>query len=119
MVSLLGVVGEIIVGAIIIAPILWLVGRAMVGGAKAKFTDALWIVVLGVIINAVLSMFLSGTIGLIVTLIVWIALTKHFFDASWLKAIAIGIVAVIVLVVILVILVALGVAALFGLGSIL
>ena len=119
MVSLLGIVGEIIVGAIIVAPVLWLVGRALVGGAKAKFTDAIWIVVLGLIINAVLGMFLQGTIGLIVTLIVWIALIKHFFDAGWGKSIVIGVVAIIVLVVILVILVALGVAALIGLGSIL
>jgi hypothetical protein len=119
MVSLVGIVGEVIVGAIIIAPILWLVGRAMVGGDKAKFTDAIWIVVLGVVINAVLGVFIQGTLGLIVTLIVWIALIKHFFDASWGKAIVIGIVAIVVLVAVLFILVALGVAALIGLGSIL
>jgi len=119
MVSLVGIVGEIIVGAIIIAPILWLVGRAMVGGDKAKFTDAIWIVVLGVVINAVLGMFIQGALGLIVTLIVWVALVKHFFDASWGKAILIGIVAIVVLAVVLFILVALGVAALIGLGSIL
>ena len=119
MVSLIGIVGEIIVGAIIVAPILWLVGRAMVGGDKAKFTDAIWIVVLGVVINAVLGMFIQGALGLIVTLIVWVALVKHFFDASWGKAILIGIVAIVVLVVVLFILVALGVAALIGLGSIL
>ena len=119
MVSLVGIVGEVIVGAIIVAPILWFVGRAMVGGAKAKFTDAIWIVVLGIIINAILGMFIQGTLGLIVTLIVWIVLIKHFFDAGWGKAILIGIVAIVVLVVVLFILVALGVAALIGLGSIL
>lgn len=112
----LGAIVSIIVGVIIVAPVLWLVGRSMVGGAKAKFTDAIWIVVLGTIINAVLGAFVPGVLGIIVTLIVWVALIKHFFDASWGKALLIGIIAIVVLVIILVILAALGFAALFGLG---
>jgi len=111
------IIVQIIVGVIIIAPILWLVGRSMVGKQKAKFTDAIWIVVLGVIINTVLGAFVHGAVGLIVTLIVWIALIKHFFDASWGKAILIGIVAIIVLVIIVFILALLGFAALVGLGG--
>jgi uncharacterized membrane protein len=68
--SLTSVVAEIIASAIIVAPVLWLVGRALIGKGKAKFTHALWIVVLGVIIGAVLGMFIQGTLGLIITLIV-------------------------------------------------
>lgn len=118
MVSLTAIVVEIIVGVIIVAPILWLVGRAMVGGAKAKFTDALWIVVLGVVVNALLGAFIQGTLGLVVTLIVWIALIKHFFDASWGKAVLIGIAAVVLLVIIILVLAAIGIGALgLGLGS--
>jgi len=115
--SVMGTILQIIVSVIIISPILWLVGRWMVGGAKAKFTDAIWIVVLGTIINAILGTYIHGTIGFIVTLIVWIALIKHFFDASWGKAILIGVVAVIVLIVIALVLAFLGIAALAGFGG--
>ena len=108
---------QIIAGVIIISPILWLVGRSMVGGAKARFTDAIWIVVLGVIINTVLGAFIHGALGFIVTLVVWVGLIKHFFDASWGKAILIGILAIIVLVIVAFVLSLLGAAALIGLGG--
>jgi len=108
---------QIIAGVIIISPILWLVGRSMVGGAKARFTDAIWIVVLGVIINTVLGAFIHGALGFIVTLVVWVGLIKHFFDASWGKAILIGILAIIVLVIVAFLLSLLGAAALIGLGG--
>ncbi len=118
MVNLTATLTEIIVGIIVVVPILWLVGRAMVGGAKAKFTDAIWIVVLGIVINAVVGGFVHGMLGLVVTLIVWIALIKHFFDASWGKAVLIGVAAVVVLLIIIFVLTALGIGALgSGLGS--
>lgn len=115
--DLTSIIIQIIVGVIIVSPILWLIGRSMVGRDKAKFTDAIWIVVLGTIINAVLGAFVHGALGFIVTLIVWVALIKHFFDAGWGKAILIGIVAIIVLIVVAFVLVLLGVAALIGLGG--
>ncbi|MCX6659471.1 MAG: hypothetical protein NTX81_03705 [Candidatus Bathyarchaeota archaeon] len=99
---------EIIVSAIIVSPILWLVGRALVGGQKAKFTDAIWIVALGVIINAILGMFIHGIVGIIVTLIVLLWLIRHFFDTGWLHAIIIAVAAIIALAVIVFILGALG-----------
>lgn len=108
---------QIVAGVIIVSPILWLVGRSMVGKEKAKFTDAIWIVVLGTVINAVLGAFVHGAVGFIVTLIVWIALIKHFFDAGWGKAILIAIIAIIVLFVVAFVLVLLGVAALIGLDG--
>jgi len=55
--------------------------------------------------------------NLTVTLIVWVGLIKHFFDASWGKAILIGIVAIIVLVIVAFVLTLLGAAALIGLGG--
>ncbi len=115
--DLVSIIIQIIAGVIIVSPILWLVGRSTVGKEKAKFTDAIWIVVLGTVINALLGTFVHGALGFIVTLIVWIALIKHFFDAGWGKAILIGIVAIIVLFVVAFVLVLLGVAALIGLGG--
>lgn len=115
--DLVSIIIQIIAGVIIVSPILWLVGRSMVGKEKAKFTDAIWIVVLGTVINALLGAFVHGALGFIVTLIVWIALIKHFFDAGWGKAILIGIVAIIVLFVVAFVLVLLGLTALIGLGG--
>ena len=115
--DLMGIVIQIIVSVIIISPILWLIGRWLVGGAKAKFTDAIWIVVLGIIINAILGTFVHGALGFIVTLIVWVALIKHFFDAGWGKAILIGVVAIIVLIAIALVLAFLGIAAIAGLAG--
>jgi hypothetical protein len=39
---------QLIVSIIVIAPVLWIAGRLLVGKEKAKGTDAIWIVVLGV-----------------------------------------------------------------------
>ena len=38
---------QIVVNIVILAPVLWIAGRLFVGKDKAKFMDALWIVVLG------------------------------------------------------------------------
>ena len=115
MVSITATIVEIIVGAIILAPVLWLVGRAIVG-KTASFMHAIWIVVLGVIINAVLGALVHGLLGLLVTLVVWVALIKIFFKATWGKAAIVGIVAIVVLAIIAIVLAALGFAALVGLG---
>jgi hypothetical protein len=117
--DLVGLLIQIVVSTIIVAPILWLVGRALAGKDKAKFTDAIWIVVLGTVIGAVVGAVAVGWgwVGPILMLIVWLALIKHFFDCGWLKALVIAIIAVIVFVIIFFILVAM--LAIIGLGGIL
>ena len=109
---------QIIVGIIIVAPVLWLIGRSMVGKEKAKFTDAIWIVALGIIIATLLGTWIHGLLGFIVTLIVWLALIRHFFDTGWMKALLLAIVLVIVLVIVGLILAALGIAMIAGFGAI-
>jgi hypothetical protein len=99
---------QIVVGTIIIAPILWLAGRALAGKDKAKFTDAIWIVVLGTVIGAVVGAFVGGLIAAIIMFIVWLALIKHFFDCGWIKALAIAIIAVIIFIVIIAVLAIIG-----------
>ena len=103
---------QIVVSIIIVAPVLWLVGRALAGKGKAKFTDAIWIVVLGIVIGAVVGALVSGWIASIIMFVVWLGLIKHFFDCGWLKAFAIAVIAVIVFIIIVVIL------AFIGLGVI-
>ena len=103
---------NIIVNTIIISPVLWLSGRAIVGKQKAKFTDAIWIAILGTVIGTFFGAFFSGIIATIILLILWLALVKHFFDCGWLKAFVISILAVIIFVVIVAILALIGIAIL-------
>jgi hypothetical protein len=106
--DLVAVLIQVVVSTIIIAPILWLAGRALVGKDKAKFLDAIWIVLLGTVIGAVVGAFVGGLIAAVIMFIVWLALIKHFFDCGWLMALAIAIIAVIIFVVIAAILVIIG-----------
>jgi hypothetical protein len=110
---LVSLVLNIVIWVILVAPALWISGRLIAGKAKAKFTDALWIVALGTVIFyftyfAIVSFFadvfgaglVAALISSLVLLIIWLALVKHFFDCGWLKALAISIVAVVVAIVI-------------------
>lgn len=126
--DIVGLLISILIDIIVVAPILWLVGRGLVGKQKAKFTDALWIVALGVIIGTLVNYVLTliggilagigGIISAIIMLIIWLALIKHFFDCGWLMAFAIAIVAVIIYIVVMfvigIIIVLLGFGAILG-----
>jgi hypothetical protein len=118
---------QIVVNAVILSPVLWLAGRALVGAQKAKFFDAVWIVVLGTVISSIFNYFfsvvivsviptfnyfLSGIVASIILLIILLGLVKHFFDCGWWKALAIAILAVIFFIMIIAILsvVVLGIA---------
>jgi hypothetical protein len=101
---------QIVISTIILAPVLWLAGRALVG--KAKFLDAVWIVVLGTVIGAVVGAYISGLVAAIIMFIIWLALIKHFFDCGWLMAFAIAIIAVILFIIIVAILAILGIGLL-------
>jgi len=94
--DIMSLIIQIVVAAVVLAPVLWIVGRLLAGKDKAKFTDALWIGVLGVVLGAVIGWVLQGSlaiIGTIVMIIVWLFLIKHFFDCGWLKALGIAIIA--------------------------
>lgn len=88
---------QVVVAAVILAPILWIVGKWFVGKDKAKFTDALWIGILGVIVGAVIHFLLPGWVGTIlgtlIMIVVWLVLTTHFFDCGLFKGLAIAIIA--------------------------
>ena len=109
--DLIALLIQIIVGTVILAPVLWLAGRALVGKEKAKFLDAVWIVLLGTVIGAVVGAF-GGLLAAVIMFIVWLALIKHFFDCGWLMAFAIAIIAVIIFVVIVAILAVIGIGLL-------
>jgi len=101
--AIINLIIQVIVNIIILAPVLWISGRLLAGKDKAKFTDALWIVVLGTVIGGVLQYLFSGIIAAIIVLFIWLALVKYFFDTGWLRALAIATVAILIWIVIAVI----------------
>ena len=105
-------VWQLILSIVLIAPFLWIAGRLLVGKEKAKGTDALWIVVLGVLISDAFHYFFgSSIVASIILVIILLGLVKHFFDTGWLKALAIAILAAILFIIIAII-----VAVIFGLA---
>jgi hypothetical protein len=94
---------QILINVIVLSPVLWISGRLLAGKDKAKFTDALWIVLLGTLIGTGFNYFfaeslgaITGIIASIIMLVIWLGLVKHFFDCGWLKALAISIIAVLI-----------------------
>ena len=89
---------QIVVSLVLIAPVLWLAGKE-----KARLTDAIWIVVLGVLIGSVLVYYISSWAAWLVSLIMiilWLGLIKHFFDCGWIKAFVIAIIGYIIYIVV-------------------
>ncbi len=107
--NIVSLILEIIIEVILISPVLWISGRMLVGGKKAKFTDAIWIVSLGAVARAIIGAYTIGILGSLIELIVWLFLVKHFFDCGWIKALVISIVAVVISVVIIIVLGVLGI----------
>ncbi|MCW4052199.1 MAG: hypothetical protein NWE78_03180 [Candidatus Bathyarchaeota archaeon] len=102
--DLVAILINIVVSTLIVAPFLWISGRSLAGKDKAKFLDAIWIVLLGTVINAAVTTFVPGLVALVIVFIVWLGLIKHFFDCGWIMAFAIALVAVIIAAVVLFIL---------------
>jgi hypothetical protein len=121
---LLQLIINILVNLISVTPFLWIAGRLLAGKRKAKFTDALWIVLIGTVafyfFNWVISDFIMSGIAVIIAyigmLIIWLSLVKHFFDCGWLKALVISIIAVVIAFIILFIIGLILVAIGIGIG---
>jgi hypothetical protein len=92
------------VNIIILSPVLWLAGRAIVGKEQAKFTDAILTIVIGTAVGTLFGIFFSGLIAALIQLILWLLIVKHFFDCGWLRALAISILAIIIFAAIAIIL---------------
>ena len=101
---LLNLFVQLVVNIIVLSPVFWISGRLLAGKEKAKGTDALWIVILGTVIQAGFGYFLTGWIASLIVLVIWLALVKHFFDCGWLRALVISVVAVLILFAIAVVL---------------
>ncbi|MFC1487456.1 hypothetical protein ACFLRN_07220 [Thermoproteota archaeon] len=68
--DLVSILINILVGTIIVAPVLWIAGRWLVGSEKAKFFDAIWIILFGTVINAIIGAFLPGLLATIIMFVI-------------------------------------------------
>jgi len=110
--SFTAVLLNIIVNIMVIVPLLWISGRLLVGKEKAKFTDAISVVVLSVILSGIVNFFVGGLLAALIMFIVILALIKHFFDCGWLRAFAISIFSAIIFLVVLTIMAIIGIGVL-------
>jgi len=99
-----------IVNLIVMTFVFYIAGIIVVGRKRALFSDAFVISLLGSIIGALCTLFFP-VIGILLALLVWLVLIRHYYETGWLGAIAVGILAIIIYVVVLIIL-----AILMGLG---
>ena len=100
-VNLDGLLIDLVIKIIVLAPAFWLAGRSLTEKENVKFLDAIWIIILGTLIGGIFSYFdIVGIIALIIQFVIWLGLVKHFFDTDWLKAFVISVLAIIILVVI-------------------
>jgi len=98
-------IAAFLIPLLVLTIVLYFAGAIVVGGRRAKFSDAFLIALLGTVIGTVCALFISSLIILlIVEIIVWLGLIKHFFDTGWLGALAVAILSVIVFIVVLFIL---------------
>jgi len=69
MFNLLALIINIIISVIFLSPALWLAGRVLAGRGKAKFSDAVAIIVVGIIVGAIFDAFVMGFFGLLFSLL--------------------------------------------------
>lgn len=95
---------------LVLAVVLYIAGRVVVGKKRALFSDAFMIALLGTILSSVFMVFIPySLLALLLSIFVWLLLIKRLYETGWLGAIAVGILAILVFVVVLVL-----IALLFG-----
>ena len=102
--SLIGLIIGIVLGSIVTAPFLWLAGKWIVGGDKARFMDAVWIGVLGTVVNSVIGEIIGGGVGPLAQLVAYLYLVKTYYETGWGNAVVISILTVVIMTVVLIIL---------------
>jgi hypothetical protein len=93
------------VSLFVMAGVFYVAGLIVVGGKRARFSDAFIISLLGTVLSTLFYLFIPyRLIALLLSLFVWLLLIKRFYETGWLGAIAVGILAIIVYFVVLVLL---------------
>ncbi len=81
---LIGFLVVFIIYLLIIGFVLWLAGEIVVG-RRVTFGEALGIAAVGTFLVGAAIAFLPGLVGLLVGLLVFLLLVKHYFRTGWLK----------------------------------
>jgi len=82
---------------IVLAVILYLAGLIVVGGKRARLTDALIISILGTVLSTLFLMFIPyPLIAVILSIITWLLLIKSLYETGWLGSLAVGILAIVI-----------------------
>ena len=115
--TLVGFLIVFIIYLLVIGFVLWLAGEIVVG-RRVTFGEALGVASVGTFLVGAIIVFLPGLIGLLLGLLVFLLLVKHYFKTGWLGAIGVGIMAIVVGIVIIFVLGALALGALVALPSI-
>ena len=97
---LVGQLLNFVIGLTILTIVFYIAGRVVVGEKRALFSDALVISLLGTIVANMVSLFMprASLIGLILSLVIWLLLIRHYYETGWLGALAVTIMAVIIYV---------------------
>ena len=115
--TLVGFLIVFIIYLLVVGFVLWLAGEIVVG-RRVTFGEALGVASVGTFLVGAIIVFLPGLIGLLLGLLIFLLLVKHYFKTGWLGAIGVGIMAVVVGIVIIFVLGALALGALVALPSI-
>jgi hypothetical protein len=88
----------------VLSVVFYLAGNVVVGRSRASFKDAFAISVLGTLVLIVCLSVFSLEVAMVLSLIAWLLLVRHYYETGFLGSIAVGLTSVIVAVVILFIL---------------
>ncbi len=105
--GLTGILFFIISFAIIFAVmsiVFYLAGNVVVGRSRANFKDAFAISVLGTLVLIACGSVFSLEVAMVLSLIAWLLLVRHYYETGILGSIAVGLTSVIVAAAILVVL---------------
>src|SRR6059036_3061129 len=114
--TLLGFIVLFIIYLLIIGFVLWLAGEIVVG-RRVTFGEALAVAGTGTFLVGASITFL-GLIGVLLGILIFLLLVKHYFKTGWLGAIGVAIMAIVVGIVLIFILGALALGAIFVLPKI-
>jgi hypothetical protein len=90
-----------IVSLLILTAVFYIAGILVVGKERALLRDAFVISLLGSAVTSICLLFFRELlIGLILSLIIWLLLIRHYYETGFLGALAVAILAVIVRIII-------------------
>ncbi len=81
---------------IIMTIVFYIAGVIVVGKRRALLSDAFVISLLGTIVGNICVLFFPTLVGLVLSLTVWLLLIRHYYETSWLGALAVAVLALIV-----------------------